>query len=228
MLRKIVRLGTLGSLRGACSARPLLGDPQVGELRRAVEDVCHHRPGGMQPFLAARILLARACFLLALEYHQRVHLAGVLLVLHHQRPDQPRSRLLSGPELVMRLCHVFAWLQSHRDELRPHIASLPDRGQILLVSKSSTSSGTVNPSSRAMPWTWRTWPRNQRSNGSAELPRSVNAAARSSASVRAPDWHEVSAARAASAWPGSTGTANATHCMPPIVSAGGGRKHHLI
>src|SRR5215475_12045973 len=182
MLRKIVRLGTLGSLRGACSARPLLGDPQVGELRRAVEDVCHHRPGVVQPFLAARILLARTGFVLALEHNQRVHLAKVLLIVHHQRPDQSRSRLLSNPELFIQLRRVVAWLQLHFDELCPHIASFPDRGQILLVSKSSTSSGAVNPSSKAMPWTWRAWLRNQRSNGSAEVPTIVNAVARSSAS----------------------------------------------
>src|SRR5215471_6097472 len=107
-----------------CLARPLLGDGQVGELGRAVEDVCHHRPGGLQSFLAARILLACACFLLAVEYHQRVHLAGVLLVMHHQRPDQSRSWLLRGPDLVVHLRGVLVWLESHRDELCPHSAFL--------------------------------------------------------------------------------------------------------
>jgi hypothetical protein len=88
----------------------------------------------LQRFVAARILLARACFVLALEHHQRVHLAGVFLVVHHQRPDQSRPRLLSGPDLLIQLRRVVAWLQSHRDGLCPHIAPFPDRGQILLVS----------------------------------------------------------------------------------------------
>jgi len=95
---------------------------------------------------------------------------------------QSRSWLLRGPELVIWLRRFIAWLHSHRDELGPHAASFPGRGQILPVSESSTSSGAVNPASRAMPWTWRTRPRNQRSNGSAEVPKIVNAAARSSAS----------------------------------------------
>jgi hypothetical protein len=36
-------------------AGPLAIDSQVDEPWRAVEDVSHHRPGGLQPFLAARI-----------------------------------------------------------------------------------------------------------------------------------------------------------------------------
>src|SRR5258708_34866957 len=77
-LHTILRIGTLGLPGVTCLARPLVGDRQVGELRRAVEDVGHHRPGGLQRFLAARILLARACFLLAVAYDRRVRLAGVL------------------------------------------------------------------------------------------------------------------------------------------------------
>jgi hypothetical protein len=42
------------------------------------------------------------------------------------------------------------------------------------------------------------------------------------ASLHAPARHEASATRAASAWPGSTGTANATHCTGSSVPAGGG------
>ena len=40
-------------------------------------------------------------------------------------------------------------------------------------------------------------------------------------------WLEASAIRSASAWPGSSGTAKATHCMRPIVPAARGAKTSL-
>jgi hypothetical protein len=61
----------------ACpSTRPLFHDAQIDELRGAVEYIGHRFPGGLQPFLALRVLLACARLLLAVEHDQDVDLAG--------------------------------------------------------------------------------------------------------------------------------------------------------
>ena len=58
---------------------PLLYDGQIGELGRACKYVGHHRLNGLQPLLAARVLLARTRLLFALEHDQGVELIRVLL-----------------------------------------------------------------------------------------------------------------------------------------------------
>src|SRR5215469_5170829 len=77
--------------------RPLVGDGQVDELWRAGEYVCHRRLHGFQPFLAARVPLARTRFLLAFEHGQDVGLGRVHLVPHEHLPHQARAGLLGGP-----------------------------------------------------------------------------------------------------------------------------------
>src|SRR6516162_2049774 len=79
--------------------RPLVGDGQVGELWRAGEYVCHRRLHGLQPFLAARVPLARTRFLLAFEHGQDVGLGRVLPIPHEHLPHQARAGLLGGPQL---------------------------------------------------------------------------------------------------------------------------------
>src|SRR5215467_5367226 len=107
--------------------RPQVSDGQIGEFWRPGEYVCHRRLHGFESFLAARILLAGAGFFLAFEHGQDVGLIRVLLVPHEHLTDQARSGLLGGPEVHGRLGQVLARLQSHLDQLRPHIASLLDR-----------------------------------------------------------------------------------------------------
>ena len=122
------------STRAARRSRPALFAPslgdvgpfvdhfEIGELRWTLEDVGHDRTGGRKPLGAARILLARASLLLALEHH-RCGSDRVVLVTHHERPDQARSGLLSVSDLFDHLGGVLTRLQPHPDELCPHVPS---------------------------------------------------------------------------------------------------------
>jgi hypothetical protein len=95
----------------------------------------HHRPGGLQRFLAARILLARVLSFLTLERNRRVHLAGSFWTCIVSVRTGPGSGCRGARSCsLISVRRVVARLHSHRDELCPHIASLPDRRQILLVS----------------------------------------------------------------------------------------------